>query len=1079
MRQHQRHPISNQQGQPTMSQQIPTIDPEETCLKQSVRTRGTIRKSEGQSSRNSQQQGRPTQNQNENATRSRFHQPQEQQPSEEDPEINQEETILKQISQPPGTVGTCLDELIELEMVRTSPITEKDDTCSVRGNLGHSRDCLATTNTVNLSTDTDNGPPTQQILCPVCDKPIQDDAIECDQCETFIHFYCENIDDKILEAANKNKEYICSSCFLKNTEDEEERTTRKVPNSQPNAVNEINTNKNSTPTENNKTSTQKSNDGQQGVSQSPESRHQTSETPTTTKTNKRKTTKGNNNYPKRSSNAIKHYDCIETERKIALLQEEVARLEDIIVEQKNTIRIHKMRAAAASNDNIHLDDGATPHPQNSMHDRLRCMELENLRTRITVLELESKLHQQTTIQYQQNLPKQQTFNNNLRWEGDGTWDNADREAHNWQQYPQRLSPGHRWVNRVRQDVVQPDTYRNTERSATQKQGDRLMQQYYSTPLEHSWDRRASYMSTQPRAVIPQEDLPRQRQQRTLLDQMGQGQRRDRTITLSMVQAETVGPKIDKAPETAVQEQYRRQSQRPRNDKASMDKTALEVVQRPVTLPEQARPGHSWDSLAMSTSAHPGKVRPQFDETSIDTTATEVVQRPVTLPEQARPGHSWDSLAMSSMAHPGKMRPHKDETSIDTTAPEVVQRPVTLPEQARPGHSWDSLAMSSTTHPGKVRPQYDETSTDTTAPEVVQRPVTLPEQTRPGHSWDSLAMSSTALPGTVGLQNNGISMDLTAQELIQHRQHPVILDVPSMDYPRTTEPLNNGTYTDTTSKEVSQWRQSPVTLPEQARPGHSWDSLAMPTTAHPGTVEPQSDGTSRNTAPQELLQQRQSPVTLPEQPTPGHSWDSCPKQVHTKKDETGKATNKEDPSVMNCKYTGMEASKDWDTTANIEAESTNHKEIVPCNPEQRGQRESDVSRDCLAIASTTHTGNSLAEEQNQQRNTNNTTGKFYNQETWIKHQIPNHILKYNLQAAISTTEGENTRTPNLHHFLSKGRANTEVSHRRPQFGQTTRLIGIHHQTPLLWKNIPNQMCKRVLHPNIDPTAFYQGRPLFRM
>ena len=317
-------------------------------------------------------------------------------------------------------------------------------------------------------------------------------------------------------------------------------------------------------------------------------------------------------------------------------------------------------------------------------------------------------------------------------------------------------------------------------------------------------------------------------------------------------------------------------------------------------------------------------------------------------------------------------------------------------------------------------------------------------------------------------------------------------------------------------EVSQWRQSPVTLPEQARPGHSWDSLAMPTTAHPGTVEPQSDGTSRNTAPQELLQQRQSTVTLPEQPKPGHSWDSlampstaqpatvgpdivgsetneamplpdnlgggrrnCPKQVHTKKDEAGKATNKEDPSGMNCKYTGMEASKDWDTTANIEAESTNHKEIVPCNPEQRGQRESDVSRDCLAIASTTHTGNSLAEEQNQQRNTNNTTGKFYNQETWIKHQIPNHILKCNLQAAISTTEGENTRTPNLHHFLSKGRANTEVSHRRPQFGQTTRLIGIHHQTPLLWKNIPNQMCKRVLHPNIDPTAFYQGSPLLRM
>ena len=98
MRQHQRHPISNQQGQPTMSQQIPTIDPEETCLKQSIRTRGTIRKSEGQSSRNSQQQGRPTQNQNENATISRFHQTQEQQPSEEDLEINQEETILKQIS---------------------------------------------------------------------------------------------------------------------------------------------------------------------------------------------------------------------------------------------------------------------------------------------------------------------------------------------------------------------------------------------------------------------------------------------------------------------------------------------------------------------------------------------------------------------------------------------------------------------------------------------------------------------------------------------------------------------------------------------------------------------------------------------------------------------------------------------------------------------------------------------------------------------------------------------------------------------------------------------------------------------
>ena len=305
-----------------------------------------------------------------------------------------------------------------MENVRTSLTPDNGEICQVSGNLGHSRDCLAIPQSVNHLTDTGDALETQEqeALCPVCDQPTKDNSIECDQCEKFVHFFCENIDERILEQANKNNEYICSSCHLKNIERIEEEEQRKLITTIPGTED---TETRDTDIENSQTLpkqpvvSEKSNNTQQEQQQrqhQPQPTHQEQQQslqlPQTTelsqnqqeKTGKKKTPRGSNNQPRKSNNSIKH-DCIETERKIALLQEEVARLEDIIlvVEQKNTIRIHKMRAANVYCNNQEPANNNSALAQTNIIERMRDIEIENLRTRIAIIEMESKMKPQTNL----------------------------------------------------------------------------------------------------------------------------------------------------------------------------------------------------------------------------------------------------------------------------------------------------------------------------------------------------------------------------------------------------------------------------------------------------------------------------------------------------------------------------------------------------------------------------------------------------------------------------------------------------------------------------------------------------------
>ena len=980
----------------------PPIDPEETCLKQSSNTRSKYRKLERHPTLNGLS---PKQNRN---GKSELYPGQ--QPLEQETVIDQEETNLKQISQPHNADTTCLDELTDTDTLRTSPMQEKEDIGTIRGNLGRNRDCLAPPKTVNLSIDADIEP-SQEILCPICEHPTLDEAIECDQCERFIHFYCENIDEKILEAANKNNEYICSSCFLKNTEEEEERTTPKNAGTQPNVNRGTNTNKSSTRTEN-KTLTKKPSSGQQGISQLPITRPQSTEiqeTPTIAQPKKRNTTKGNNNYPRRSNNAIKH-DCIDTERKIALLQEEVARLEDIIVEQKNTIRIHKMRAAAACSNNLDQADASPYQAPNSIQDRLRSMEFENLRTRITVLELEAKLNQQTAVQCQRNQPKQQ--HNNPSHSENSLAMNTLAQTRT----PGPLdAPYYETLNRGHQ-----------ERTSTEQ-----------TKLMHSWDSPVSAPSTQSRSAETSVLLPRTCEKTETVQHRRQHQwtppirarqehRCDSLASYSAAKPIELILRKRQIPDSVHQEVHQK---------------------RQGTLHEQARPGHSWDSLAMPLTAQPGMAGSSMPVTKIYG-ATETTQQ--------RRQHRWQSTEHPIWEHRyGSTETHMATQPIEAIlrAPEATdmvpqedhhrRQQGIPPEQARPGHSQDSLAMPSTAQPGTVGPLKEETID--ISPKAAQfwsrHQRTMHEQARPGLSWDSLARPPTAQPGTPG-------------------------------------PVEDNT-TDTAPQEVHQKRQQGIP-PEQARPGHSQDSLAMPSTAQPGTVGPLEEETKiEGKQPNEgiILQEYPGEERSDKSKQSGTRLDGdnhtirelvLLEHTHTKKDDTKKPTDAEIPSGRNFTYAGTKTSKDGETS------NLGRPDPEPHSPKPQDQTESSISRDCLATTFMTQPYSSTTEEQMQQ-GIGNTVDIRAGEPSILKYQTCGHRFKDNNKTVIPAIEENNTRSPNHHHFLSKGRANTEVSHRRLQNIQTI----IPYRIPQQTQKIPLLMYKNPPHPYMDLTTFYQGRPLFQM
>ena len=511
---------TSQQGQSTSHQEQSTSHQgqlinfdEETCLKQKAPTKGKVKQPKRLTKRKTARLGQQTETQH-------FVRPNVRQKNGTcRPGKDLEETTLKQLLPTHCTSTTLQEEMMSMETLRKSPTHERRESRSERGNLGNSRDCLALPQTVNHSSDADPIHDLQrQETCPICNQPMQDETIECDQCEKFVHFYCENIDDRILAEANRTKEYICSSCFLKNAEDDEGRTKIKMtaPKADANGKQNITTTKQSddndvsrhqsrkeqgacrdilaTPnaTGNKRTSEanmtidlaegeaypvcpicdqparhraiecsiceqwihyaceniedtevissreyicspcyirkQEEEEEPINIAQSNSSSHQqnTITTPKEVETNstietdnrqnpqsKKKGSKNNNNK-KKTQGQPKH-DCTEVERKLTLLQAETARLEDIINEQKNTIRIYKIRLAVPRDHQIEQKEASLIQLDSNrdVHDRLTALELDNLKLRMTHLETEHKLYGRRESSIYNLCPQCKGNNNNV------------------------------------------------------------------------------------------------------------------------------------------------------------------------------------------------------------------------------------------------------------------------------------------------------------------------------------------------------------------------------------------------------------------------------------------------------------------------------------------------------------------------------------------------------------------------------------------------------------------------------------------------------------------------------------------
>ena len=116
---------------------------------------------------------------------------------------------------------------------------------------------------------------------------------------------------------------------------------------------------------------------------------------------------------KKTTGQAKH-DCVEMDRKLTLLQAETARLEDIINEQRNTIRIYKMRLAASKDHQTDQRDACqTQQDRNrEVHNRLTNLEIDNLKLRMTHLEAGQKLYEHR-MSPTHNLCPQCTRNNHI------------------------------------------------------------------------------------------------------------------------------------------------------------------------------------------------------------------------------------------------------------------------------------------------------------------------------------------------------------------------------------------------------------------------------------------------------------------------------------------------------------------------------------------------------------------------------------------------------------------------------------------------------------------------------------------
>ena len=186
----------------------------------------------------------------------------------------------------------------------------------------------------------------------MCDHPSGNDAIECKRCNKWLHHECENI-----EESRRNDfpeaEYTCSFCFL----DEQHQQSNVLSSA---VEQEYQT----------------------------ENRHQT--TGNSADTNKLRKTKLNTKSKARQGQL---HNCTEAESKIAMMQAEIARLEDIVKEQRDTIRIYKIRAEAYDTTTQNQQDKKEQNGHNTDHGvlesynkRITALEIETLKSRMNAIE---------------------------------------------------------------------------------------------------------------------------------------------------------------------------------------------------------------------------------------------------------------------------------------------------------------------------------------------------------------------------------------------------------------------------------------------------------------------------------------------------------------------------------------------------------------------------------------------------------------------------------------------------------------------------------------------------------------------
>ena len=410
------------------------------------------------------------------------------------------------------------------------------------------------------------------------------------------------------------------------------------------------------------------------------------------KTGKKKTPRGSNNKPRKTNSSIKH-DCIEAERKIAFLQEEVARLEDIIIEQKKkTIKIHKIRAASAYCNNHEPVNNNSGIVQANINERMRDIEIEkhqHLRNRIAMIEMESRLKNHTDLSRSQRPDNQIDRDINLNRKED-----LERPLRTY-----TVTKTHIFSGCSVDSLTTPPPFTQHRTGIIQNDND-----IYTSKEDQ---RKPMWNELQPRIINPQKYCSTHTEQ--------EDPRRSKGIISDIREQIESGHSWNSLAMSASVQPGKMIRWNDRNINTPQDSMRTPQMTYRDNR-EQVEAGHSWDSLAMSASDQPGKVIRWKDRdiNTPDSPATSVIQR--------------DNLAMPASNQPGKVNIWKDRytNKLDSLAMSVNPQPVGVDEER------EKEVCPTTEGIGRLAMTYRN----------------FKEQVETGHSWDSLAMPPKSQPVTV-------------------------------------------------------------------------------------------------------------------------------------------------------------------------------------------------------------------------------------------------------------------------------------------------------------------------------------------